>query len=127
MWWTGSAIDRLRRALLVPQCLSVYPRSKTVPNQLTYSIVAAPASDVDVVERLLTVTVDGESSSKAYPGDASKFDDLTVSQGANVILSLVDVDDAGNRSGAATLAFEALDTIPPADPSGLGVTLVSES
>lgn len=127
MWWTSNAISRLRRAILVPQCLLVIERKKTVPNQLTYSVVAAPASDSDVVERILTKTVNGESSSKSYAGDASKFDDLTVTQGDLVILSLVDVDDAGNRSGAATLSFTAEDTIPPADPSGLGVTLVSEA
>lgn len=127
MWWTSGAIDRLRRALLVPQCLTVLPRRKTVPNQLTYAIVAAPPSDADVVERILTVTLDGEATSKPYPGETSKFDDLTVPQGANVILSLVDVDDAGNRSGAATVSFVATDTIPPSDPSGLGVTLVSET
>lgn len=127
MWWTSNAINRLRRAILVPQCLLVIERKKTVPNQLTYSVVAAPSSDADVVERILTKTVNGESSSKSYDGDASKFDDLTVTQGDLVILSLVDVDDAGNRSGAATLSFTAEDTIPPADPSGLGVTLVSEA
>jgi hypothetical protein len=107
--------------------LSVIPRRKTVPNQLTYSIVAAPPSDADVVERILTVTIDGDSSAKPYPGDTSKFDDLTVQQDANVILSLVDVDDAGNRSGATSVTFVAADTIPPSDPSGLGVTLVGEA
>jgi len=98
-----------------------------VPNTLTYSVVAAPATDADVVERILTKTVNGESDAKAYPADAGKFDDLVVTQGDLVILTLVDVDDAGNRSGPASLSFTAEDTIPPADPSGLGVTLVSET
>jgi hypothetical protein len=127
MWWTSNAINRLRRAFIVPQCFSVIARKKIMPNKLTYSVVAAPASDADVVERILTATVNGESAEKAYPASTSKFDDLTVTQGDLVILTLVDVDDAGNRSGPASLSFEAEDTIPPADPSGLGVTLVSEA
>ena len=125
-WSTAAAIERLRRALLVPQCLSVYQRNSTM-NQLIYSVVAAPASDADVVARLLTVTVNGESSEKSYEGPASKFDDLTVTQGDSVILSLVDIDDAGNRSAAATLSFVAEDTIPPRQPGGLGVTLIAEA
>jgi len=66
-WSTAAAIERLRRALIVPQCLSVYQRNSTM-NQLIYSVVAAPASDADVVARLLTVTVNGESSEKSYEG-----------------------------------------------------------
>jgi len=95
-------------------------------NQLTYAVVAAPAADADVVARLLTASVNGESSEKTYEGSVTKFDDLTVTQGDNVLLSLVDVDDAGNRSAAAVLEFVATDTIPPQQPGGLGVTLVSE-
>lgn len=98
-----------------------------MPNQLTYSVYAAAPSDTDVVTRILTTTINGESTEKEYEGSTTKFDDLTATQGDSVILSLVDVDDAGNRSQAATTSFTAEDTLPPATPGGLGVTLVMET
>jgi hypothetical protein len=51
---------------------------------------------------------------------------VDVPQDSLVVLSLVDVDDSGNKSAPATVEFVALDTLAPAQPGGFNVTLVSE-
>lgn len=95
---------------------------------LTYRVSVDPAA-ADVVERLLTVTVDGQEvadAAKTFEPSATDLGVVNVPQGSSVVLSLVDVDDAGNKSEPALLAFSAEDTLPPAAPGGLGVTLVGE-
>ena len=99
-----------------------------MPNVLTYTVTAGPATDADVTKRTVTVVVNGsQQSSSDYPSDSTKFSDLVVSQGDSVVMTLVDTDDAGNPSAPAVIEFVAADTIPPAQPGGFGVTLVGES
>lgn len=96
---------------------------------LTYRVSAGPVVDGDVVKRLLTLTINGEDQGTAeLPATAAA--DLSVfsaPQDAVVVLKLVDVDDAGNESEPAVFEFTAKDTIPPAKPGSLGVTLESET
>lgn len=94
---------------------------------LVYTVSAGPAVDADVTGRQLTVVVNGEVLSIVeLAGSATDLGEVKVEQNANVTLSLVDVDDAGNRSQPAVLEFVATDTIPPAQPGSLGVTLARE-
>jgi hypothetical protein len=94
---------------------------------LTYRVSAGAPVDSDVVSRILSVTVNGEEKgSTSYPV-SEDLGVVVVPQDAVVKLSLVDVDDAGNVSPAAEYEFTAVDTLPPAQPGFLGVTLVSES
>ena len=94
---------------------------------LVYSVSAGPAVDADVTGRQLTVVVNGEVlSTVELAGSATDLGEVKVEQNANVTLSLVDVDDAGNRSQPAVLDFVATDTIPPAQPGSFGVTLARE-
>lgn len=93
---------------------------------LVYKVSAQPPVDHDVVERRLTVTVDGESTVKNYPGDTTDFGEaVRATEGASVVLSLMDVDNAGNLSEPAVLEYVATDTLPPQRPE-FGVTLVRE-
>jgi hypothetical protein len=94
---------------------------------LVYEVsCAAPVSD-DVVSRVLTVSVNGQEVSVAnYIPSATNLGELVFEQDDNVVLSLVDVDDAGNKSEATVLEFVALDTVAPESPTGLGVKLVRE-
>lgn len=98
------------------------------PNMaLVYSVTAGPPVDADVTSRELTVVVNGETlSTTSLNGSATDLGEVKVAQDAVVMLSLVDIDDAGNRSKPATTEFEARDTIPPAQPGQFGVTLVRE-
>lgn len=96
---------------------------------LTYRVSVGPVVDGDVVVRKLSVYLDGAETPREvreYEPSATDLGDLLVPQGASVVLSLVDVDDAGNQSEPATLEFAAVDTLPPAQPGMLGVTLVGE-
>lgn len=95
---------------------------------LIYTVTAGAPVDRDVVARELTVIVNGEASGepRTYPGSATDLGEVRVEQDANVVLALVDVDDAGNRSQPATVEFTATDTIPPAQPGAFGVQLVRE-
>lgn len=97
---------------------------------LVYKISVGPVVDADVVERQLFVALNGRTdvaATKVFPPEATDLGELRVPQGENVLLTLVDVDDAGNRSEPAVLEFVAEDTIPPAAPGALGVTLVAET
>lgn len=94
---------------------------------LIYSVSSGAPVDGDVVSRELTVSINGSPASTATfgPGETS-LGEITANQGDAVVVSLVDIDDAGNRSDAAVLEFAAADTIAPAQPGLLGVTLVRE-
>ena len=94
---------------------------------LVYKVTAGPAGAADVVSRLLTVTADGKVvSEKSHPADATSFDEVSVEEDASVVVTLVDVDNAGNQSKPAFIEFVAKDTIAPPAPGELGVTLVRE-
>lgn len=94
---------------------------------LTYAVSAAPVVEGDVVSRELSVVVDGlEQPVVSFPGYAVDLGTVDVPQNSEVVLRLVDVDDAGNRSEPAEVTFVAVDTLPPSTPGALGVSLVGE-
>ena len=95
---------------------------------LTYRVSAAAPVDADVVSRVVTLKINGEEKgSRTFEGPVTDLGTVTAPQNAEVELSLVDVDDAGNVSEPATYSFTAVDTLPPAAPGAFNVTLVSES
>jgi hypothetical protein len=115
-----------------PVALTVFQiRSNlTMADVLTYRVSVGPVVDGDVVTRELSVYVNGSDNGprevRQYEATATDLGDVLVEQGSSVVLTVVDVDDAGNRSEPAVLEFVATDTLPPAQPGALGVTLVSE-
>ena len=95
---------------------------------LTYEIVVGAPAAGDVVNREVTVVVNGTYSDPvSYPPTAVSCGQITVPQDAEVIVSVTDVDDAGNRSDPATLVFTAFDVVPPPAPGGVGVVLLGEN
>lgn len=93
---------------------------------LVYELTCAPPVDADVMERRLTVKVNGVVvATDFYASNVSNLGERTFVQGDNVVLSLVDVDDVGNVSEPAVVEFVATDTIAPSVP-GLDVKLVRE-
>lgn len=94
---------------------------------LVYAVTAGAPVDGDVVSRELTVVVGGEVvSTTAFGGGDTSLGEISVPQDAAVTLTLVDIDDAGNRSQPAVVEFAATDTIAPAQPGSFGVSLVRE-
>jgi hypothetical protein len=122
-------IRRKRRRTKRPLCFKyhfVRKEKRDTYMSLVYELTCAPTTEVDVVERKLVVTVNGEVvSTDSYSRDTTSLGERTFAQGDNVVLSLVDIDDAGNVSEPAMVEFTALDTIAPSTP-GLTVTLVRE-
>lgn len=102
-------------------------RSESMADILKYSVSAPAPVDGDVVSRILTVTVNGvEQPAVPLAGNATDLGTIEAPQDAQVVLSLVDVDNAGLKSPPATLEFTAEDTIAPAQPGAFTVTLVGE-
>ena len=103
--------------------------NNTMADVLTYKVSVGPVVDTDVTVRQLSVYVDGAEAARevrSYSPETTDLGNVIVPQGSSVVLRLVDVDDAGNQSTPAVLEFVATDTLPPAQPGSLGVTLVSE-
>jgi hypothetical protein len=95
---------------------------------LTYVVTANAPTDADVVQRELIVTINGEvKATTVFPGSAVDLGVVTAPQDADVKLTLIDVDDVGNKSLPAEFYFTAVDTIPPNAPGGFTVTLVGEN
>ena len=63
---------------------------------------------------------------KVFDGQSVDFGELSFADNDEVVLTLVDVDDAGNVSKPATLQFTAKDNVPPSAPGGFSVALVRE-
>ncbi len=95
---------------------------------LVYKVSVGPVVDKDVVERQLVVAVNGVEvdETTTFSADSTDLGEIRVKQDDKVLLTLVDVDDAGNRSEPAVFEFVAVDTLPPAQPGAFGVTLVAE-
>jgi hypothetical protein len=99
---------------------------KEIDMGLVYELTCAAPVDDDVMERRLTVKVNGALvATDFYANNITNLGERTFVQGDNVVLSLVDVDDVGNISEPAVVEFVAHDTIAPSVP-GLEVKLVRE-
>jgi hypothetical protein len=107
------------------KCVRQVKRGKYMA--LVYNVTAGSVVDADVVNRRLSVVVNGvDRGTNEYPADTTSFGELSFSDNDSVVLTLVDVDDAGNSSSPAVVEFVAADTLPPAQPGDFGVTLVRE-
>lgn len=96
-------------------------------DNMVYGITAGSAGASDVVERRLTITVNGEVvENRTYAGDIIDLGELKVTEDADVSLTLVDVDNAGNVSPPAIHIFKATDNIAPPVPGSFGVSALRE-
>jgi hypothetical protein len=100
-------------------------------NVLTFTInlPASPPEPNDIASGELVVTIDGGAPA-VFPTtkDQVGVEGLTGNQGVRVLASFVHIDDAGNKSVTpASLDVVLNDTIPPADPGALGLTVTAES
>lgn len=132
MWFFGSSAAQLRRLALKMSGPPYGIRLSLIAQEpsemaLVYTVSAGPAVDSDVVARRLTVLVNGEIlSSTEHDGSTTTFGEIKVAQDSSVVVTLVDIDDAGNESQPGVIEFTATDTIAPSQPGSLGVTLVRE-
>lgn len=85
-----------------------------------------PVTDTDVEKREFSYAVDDLAPVAEELAKDVTTKEYVFGQGSTVVLSLVDIDDAGNRSPASTRTFVAVDTVPPAQPGEIGVEIVGE-
>ena len=103
---------------------SIQAMADIIEFTVTLPLPSAP----DVVSRELTVTInDSDPLILPVGPNETVISGLKGPQGATVQLSLVDIDDGGNRSEASTLSSELLDTVPPPQPGTMGVVATGES
>jgi len=99
-------------------------------NMLGFKIVLPelPPEPNDIVGGEVTVVIGG-GDPQIIPTTKEQTEviDLSGEQGAEVQVSFVYIDDAGNKSEeASTLTETLVDTIPPATPGALGLAVTSE-
>lgn len=99
---------------------------KEINMGLVYELTCAAPVDADVMERRLTVTVNGVVlGTDVFSSDVTNLGERSFVHGDSVVLSLVDVDDVGNMSEPAVVTFVASDTIAPSSPA-LNIQLLRE-
>jgi hypothetical protein len=92
------------KRIVTPELFVSFMERAPMSDVLTYVVSAGPVVDHDVVTRLLTLVVNGEDrGTTSLPATATELSFFSVPQDANVVLTLVDVDDAGNRSAPAVV------------------------
>jgi hypothetical protein len=95
---------------------------------LSYQITLPPLAEPNDVEiRLLTVTVDGdEKANYSVPPGQLTIDNVKIVANSAVSLSLIDIDDALNKSEPSVYEFTAVDTFPPAKPGEFAIRATGE-
>ena len=125
-----SLVRTLGRSLLTwlqltpPARIDVRPL-KEESNMLIYSAAVPAAVDVDAVAIEVTKDVAGVMSGETFPKEGGSFE-IAASDNDVVTLTTVVIDDAGNRSEPTVQSFTATDTIAPAKPGEIAVTLLRE-
>lgn len=101
--------------------------SKEEKDMLIFDVILPVAAVSDVVTRELTVAPEGQTPETRSLGGAETLAvGFKAPQDTNVALTLVDVDDAGNRSEARVQTVVLKDTIAPPLPGELGVNVTGE-
>jgi len=102
--------------------------TRKVSRMLQFKLVLPAPTVSDVVSRELSVKVgEAEAVVKTVDAVTTEVDGFEGADNAAVAVSLIDVDDAGNRSPAREQTFTLADTIAPPQPGEIGLAVVSEN
>lgn len=94
---------------------------------LKFVLVLPEKGAPDVVQREVTVAVGAnEPVLVTVDGDTVKTSVFEGEDGESVVGTLVDVDDAGNKSEAREFSFVLVDTIAPPMPGEVGLEVTEE-
>lgn len=96
-------------------------------DMLQFKLVLPAPGAPDVVSRELSVKVgEGDAVVQPLAPDALEVVGFEGADNAVVAVSLVDIDDAGNRSEAREQQFTLTDTIAPPQPGEIGLQVTAE-
>jgi hypothetical protein len=95
-------------------------------DKIIFRVVLPNASAADVKTREITVDIDGEVLCWVTDVVGTTSYEFTGPQGAQVCVTLVDIDDAGNRSEPASLTQQLTDNFAPPAPGAIGFEFVNE-
>lgn len=116
-----------RKPLGLPGKVTLEILDEGEDHMLTFRLLLPQPGAADVVSRELTVSVGGgDPQVVSLGGDELASAEMSGDDGAAVVGSLVDVDDAGNRSPAREFSFVLADTIAPPQPGEVGVEVTGE-
>lgn len=115
-----------------PGLLTLRMLAERMDGMLTFvvTVPAEPESQAaEVVSREASVTVgDGLTQTSALEGSGdAEVGPFEGAQDTAVTVSVVNIDDAGNRSEPRTQSFVLVDTIPPAAPGEIGLRVTGET
>lgn len=99
---------------------------KVMADKLLFNLILPPKAAPDVVEREVVIKIGDVETQLNIPGDQTLIEAYEGDQGALVTVSLIDIDDAGNRSPASVATIELLDTFPPPAPGQIGLEIFDE-
>jgi hypothetical protein len=123
--WTGTAF--LYDGPPMPGVVKLFTISQGADSMLKFKLTLPPpsAADVTTVE-LKTKIGDADEFIAHYPAAQAEVDGFEGFEGVPVLVSLVDIDDAGNRSEAREQSFTLSDTIAPPQPGEVGLVVTGE-
>jgi len=93
---------------------------------ILFDVILPPPGAADVVSRELTITRDGADPVLTTVGKEETKVAGKAPQDSVLTLTLVDVDDAGNRSEPRVQTATVSDTFAPAQPGELGIVVTGE-
>jgi hypothetical protein len=93
---------------------------------LKFVLVLPEKSATDVVSRELSFKVGEDVFDLVLDGNTLETEELSGEDDSEVVGTLVDVDDAGNKSLPREFSFVLVDTLAPPQPGELGVRVTGE-
>lgn len=123
--------DRVNDLLLKSRpgpILIIITGEDTMADLVTFNIILPPVGAPDVVVREITISIENQGNiSQNLAADVTCIPDLTGPQNSRVLVTLVDVDDAGNRSEAAQAECFLTDNFAPPSPQQIGFQITNET
>ena len=95
-------------------------------SQLQFVVQLPPAGAADVIERRFTLESPLGKTDITLPGDATLVEGLEAPEATALTLTLVDVDDAGNKSEPRVQTVTLVDNLAPPQPGEMGVQVTAE-
>lgn len=119
-------LKELVRRQIQPGPIYVWKVGEIVANRFRVRVLLPPIVDPDTINAELSCLVNGVAEPPKTFDRIATDTEYVFDQGASVKLSLVNIDDAGNRSTPSEREFVVTDNVPPAQPGELAIEVLGE-